>query len=340
MTDFEWSRSVRKAASELEPLAAAVQRLGVLLAAGVAPVSGWGYVAEGVHGASGRRVRQIAAAAERGDSVAASILDVANVGPDEQAWRALAAAWIVATDAGAPLASTLVELAASLRSLSQNNRDLETALAAPVATVRMVLSLPLVGIVFGLALGFDTLGVLFATPIGLACLVIGGTLLLVARAWSRRLVARARPRDTTPGLELELIAVAVSGGASISRARTAVSDAWKRCGLADAQACGAATQRSRSQISAQTAAQTASGSTSAVDDILELSRKAGVPAAGLLRSEAIEQRRRARSDGERRAATLAVTLMLPLGLCILPAFMVLGVAPLLIAVISSTVDTF
>jgi tight adherence protein B len=41
--------------------------------------------------------------------------------------------------------------------------------------------------------------------------------------------------------------------------------------------------------------------------------------------------------GERKAATLAVTLMLPLGLCILPAFMVLGVAPLLIAVISSTV---
>jgi tight adherence protein B len=56
-----------------------------------------------------------------------------------------------------------------------------------------------------------------------------------------------------------------------------------------------------------------------------------------LRAEANEARRAARSVGERKAATLAVTLMLPLGLCILPAFMVLGVAPLLIAVISSTV---
>jgi tight adherence protein B len=32
--------------------------------------------------------------------------------------------------------------------------------------------------------------------------------------------------------------------------------------------------------------------------------------------------------------------MLPLGLCILPAFMALGVFPLLITVVSSTVGTF
>jgi tight adherence protein B len=32
--------------------------------------------------------------------------------------------------------------------------------------------------------------------------------------------------------------------------------------------------------------------------------------------------------------------MLPLGLCILPAFIVLGVVPLLIAVVSSTVGSF
>ena len=323
---------MRKADSELEPLASVVQRLGVLLAAGVAPVSGWAYVAEVARGGPGERVRQIAAAAERGDSVAHSILAAAQSSPDREAWCGLAAAWIVATDAGAPLASTLTELARSLRSLAQNNRDLKTALAAPIATARMVLVLPLVGVFFGMALGFDTLHVLCATPIGLACLAVGLTLLFIARMWSHRLVARARPRDATPGLELDLIAVAVSGGASISRARTAVADAWRRCGLADADGNGDVTQPSHPQISSR--------GSSAVEDILELSRRAGVPAASLLRSEAIEQRRTECSAGERRAATLAVTLMLPLGLCILPAFMVLGVAPLLIAVISSTVNTF
>ncbi|MBH0110832.1 hypothetical protein I6E81_11695 [Salinibacterium sp. NG22] len=40
------------------------------------------------------------------------------------------------------------------------------------------------------------------------------------------------------------------------------------------------------------------------------------------------------------AAALSVRLMLPLGLCVLPAFMVLGVLPLMVAVISSTVAGF
>ena len=65
-----------------------------------------------------------------------------------------------------------------------------------------------------------------------------------------------------------------------------------------------------------------------------------MPAAELLRSEARESRRRAAAMAERRAAILAVRLMLPLGACILPAFMVLGVIPLLVAVVSSTVVGF
>jgi len=52
----------------------------------------------------------------------------------EQAWRGLAAAWLVATQSGAPLAGCLRELAASLRELAQVQRDLEVALAAPQAT--------------------------------------------------------------------------------------------------------------------------------------------------------------------------------------------------------------
>jgi tight adherence protein B len=43
---------------------------------------------------------------------------------------------------------------------------------------------------------------------------------------------------------------------------------------------------------------------------------------------------------QERASTLAIKLMLPLGLCVLPAFMVLGVFPLLVSVITSTVNQF
>jgi tight adherence protein B len=74
-----------------------------------------------------------------------------------------------------------------------------------------------------------------------------------------------------------------------------------------------------------------------VEEVLELSARAGVPAAELLRAEAEERRRAARAAAQERAVTLSVRLMLPLGVCVLPAFMALGVLPLLITVVSSTV---
>ncbi|TFB68633.1 hypothetical protein E3N85_06005 [Cryobacterium sp. Hz9] len=245
----------------------------------------------------------------------------------ERAWLGLAAAWQVATQAGAPLAGCLRELAASLRELAQVQRDLEVALAAPRATARLVMVLPVIGVVFGSLMGFDSLHTLFATLPGLVCLGGGALLMLAAASWNRALVRRAAPTDLTPGLRLELMAIAMSGGGSIDRSRALVRAATERFGIApgaDADADAAAR---------------ADGD-DPVDRVLDLSSRAGVPAAELLRSEAEQLRRDARSAGQRRAATLSVTLMLPLGLCVLPAFMLVGVVPLLISVLSSTLTTF
>jgi tight adherence protein B len=283
---------MRSVPSRFDSLASLVERLAVLLEAGVAPASAWGYLGS-PRFADGRVLL------DRDDGLE---------------WRGLAAAWLVATEAGAPLAPTLHRFAASLRDLGDGERDARTALAGPRATARMVMVLPVVGVLFGLALGFDTVGTLFTTPPGIACLVAGALLILVARWWNGRLLRSARPSSAVPGLGLDLVAIAVSGGASISRALAAVGDAREVCGLP-------------------------AGDASVVDDILVLSARAGVPAATLLRSSAEQARREARSEGRRKAESLGVTLMLPLGLCILPAFMLLGVAPLMISVVSSTVGS-
>lgn len=307
----------RGADPPLESVATVVQKLAVLLAAGVAPASSWLYISEGQAGPARGVLEDVGTAAQNGRPVAEAIIEsIAGLtSPTASAWRGLAAAWKVATDAGAPLSPTLTDFAASLRSLAQLQRDRQVALAGPVATARLVMVLPAVGVLFGLALGFDSLTTLLATVPGLACLFAGVALMLVARWWSARLVVSAAPTELTPGLVLDLMAIAVSGGASIPRARVAVDEATALCGLVVPR------------------------DGRALDEVLRLSSRAGVPAAALLRSEAEEARRAARSDGERRAATLAVTLMLPLGICVLPAFMLLGVAPLLISVVSSTVDS-
>lgn len=307
------SRRKGDPSAEQERVASLVQRLAVLLAAGVPPPSAWGYLLPESGESDWPLLDEVVGRIRSHGAADEAIHAVVGASPESAGWRGLAAAWRVASEAGAPLAPTLADLAGSLRDLAETDREVQVALAAPVATARMVMALPVVGVLFGLALGFDTLGTLFGTPIGLVCLGLGGALMLVARLWNRRLVSSAAPTVQSPGLALDLVAIAVSGGASTDRAITAVESACLR-----------------SSISIQQ-------DQAAIDGVLGLSRRAGVPAAALLRSEAAEARRRARSDGARRAATLSVTLMLPLGLCILPAFMLLGVAPLLIAVISSTV---
>lgn len=290
---------------DLAEIATVTQRLAVLLAGGVAPGSAWGHVAAST---ASPVARAVAAGA---DLAAAS---AGTTGLQREAWLGLAAAWFVATESGSPLAPALRDYAASLRELGEAERDARVALAGPVSTARMVMALPVVGVLFGLALGVNTLGTLVGTPVGWVCLGVGGGLLLLAARWNSRLVRSARPTTATPGLACELTAIAMAGGASLDRARATVDAALGRFGI------GAEVDE--------------------VGPVLELSRRAGVPAAELLRSEARELRSAARSEARERAAVLSVRLMLPLGLCVLPAFLALGVVPLLATVVSSTVGSF
>ena len=109
-------------------------------------------------------------------------------------------------------------------------------------------------------------------------------------------------------MQAELIAVALSGGASIDRALRLVAES-------------PASHR---------------GDDARVRAVLELSHAAGVPAGELLRASAGQERHASRIDGRLRAAKLSTTLLIPLGVCTLPAFLLLGVAPLLLSVLLST----
>ncbi len=68
-----------------------------------------------------------------------------------------------------------------------------------------------------------------------------------------------------------------------------------------------------------------------------LAQRAGVPAAGLLRRAAEDVRDDAAATGLAAAERLAVRLVLPLGTCVLPAFVLVGVVPVVVGVLSSTV---
>lgn len=273
----------------------AAQRLSVLLRTGISPASAWAFLAAtgdadavAIHAAHDDGQAIPAAIAARGDR-----------------WRPLAATWRVATAVGAPLAESLRAVAAAVRDAQECRDEVRVALAEPAATARLMAWLPLVSIGLGVALGFDTIGVLTGSPIGIGCLISGIALMIVARVWTGALTRRATPPPAMPGLHAELVAIALSGGVSIERARA----------LADPEV--------------ETADE-------GIDGLLELSRSAGVPAVELLRAGASLARHRARTDGRMRAAGLGAALLLPLGVCILPAFLLLGVAPMLMSVLGAS----
>lgn len=303
------------------------QRLAVLLGAGVAPHRAW------MHLPPSAVVDAVCAQLRQGRTV----LEALDALDDATAWRSMAAAWAVATDAGAPMARALLRLATSMRDVAQAERDISVALAGPIATARLVAWLPAVALGFGAVLGFDTVGVLLGSASGWLCLVVGLALVLVGRRWTAAMARAARPPREFAGLAFELVAMSLAGGGALDRARTrAIEAMWARRLLpTDSSRAEPSVRRARSADETQTAS--TDDVLARVDAVLDLSRRAGVPAAALLRSEADETRREATASAEREAARLGVRLMVPLAVCTLPAFMLLGVAPLLISVIGSTV---
>lgn len=312
-----------------EHAAAVIERLAILMRGGTAPQSAWAHVAKmaddapegqksgmasiGLPWRARRRQfetteRTVARALANGQSVAATLAHH-ELAP----WRVLGCAWWVAEHSGAPIARCLEDFAGSFRDAGLAEREIDVALEGPAATAKLVMSLPPIGCGFGLILGSQTLLVLFTNPLGIACLIIGLLFMSAGWMWNRRLVAAARRTPPHPGLALDLVALGMLGGSAGVDVERLVHRGLARFELVD-------------------------DDHRAVARVLALSRDAGVPATVLLRSEATLARRDARTAAAKRAAKLGTSLMVPLGVCILPAFMALGVAPLLISVMSATLS--
>ena len=275
-------------------VAASLHRLAVLLQAGVAPHRAWQLIA-----ASGEHAVPDVGATRDDTELARRLSDAG--GP----WVDVATIWTVASVVGAPLSGTLRGVARALRDASEARDEVAVALAEPATTARLIAWLPALGVLLVVAFGFDPV-VMVQQPLGIACVVIGITLMVAARRWTAALVRAAQPAPGAPGWECDVLAIALTGGVSVERALRVVREAG----------CPAVDDATRS--------------------IIQLSRDSGAPAVELLRAEAAERRRRARTEGRLRAARLGGRLLLPLGACTLPAFLLLGVGPMVLSVVAST----
>ncbi|MBT1678123.1 type II secretion system F family protein [Curtobacterium aurantiacum] len=218
----------------------------------------------------------------------------------------------VADRTGAPVAETLRGLAGALRRAAASDRAIQVALAGPRTSARVVLALPLFGLGLGAAWGAGAVEVLVGSLAGWTCTAAAAALVFAGRQWTARLVRSATPDGRVPGVLLDAWAVAVAGGGP-----------WSTAGHAVAEASAGVVPPT--------------GDLDRLREVLDLARRAGVPAAGLLRRAAEDVRDEAAAEGLVAAERLAVRLVLPLGVCVLPAFVLVGVVPVVVGVLSSTV---
>lgn len=226
---------------------------------------------------------------------------------------------------GAPMADILDAIGDSIDDAQSVAEARRVASAGPLMSARVLAALPLVGIVSALALGASPWQFYTGATVGRICALLGVAAWVAGIASCRRILARARSvdEDTDPALACDLVAAGLACGAAIPRVLDALAAACARESLAwTAQAL-------RLGVPWDEAWEETPDWAHPLRDALESSWTSGnAPETMLARSASWERRARL-AEAKTRAEELSVRLVGPLSACFLPAFLALGIAPLL-----------
>ena len=244
--------------------------------------------------------------------------------------------------AGAPLATSMERAAEHAEERIDALLGRQSALAAPRATGRILSWLPLLGLGLGVLMGSDPVGVLTGSVLGVLTGLLGLGLAFAGRRWTAALVHRAEvesaasngaeqtsnmpPVDTA--LVLELLAAQLRAGLAPLAALGTLAEALNSRPLH--------TVCQRLQMGSGWGSAwsgSAAGTFGELRDALAPAYTGGAPSTALLLSLADAHRLSERRAAERAAGKLSVALVVPLGLCSLPAFICLGIVPILISLL-------
>jgi len=223
--------------------------------------------------------------------------------------------WEFSLERGLAPATVMVQLAAFIATIADCQREVQLQGVGPRAASRLILWLPAVSVLLASASGFAVMPFLLGSVLGWVLMVLAALLMGCARWWSRRLMLRSSCSSWAVGMPAAVVAQCLRAGIAPPLPGE-VARLIPREGYvtpADGE-----TDLARAYIT------------------VERSQEWGVPAAALLDAEAeLAQRReseRLREAGEK----LAVSILIPLGVCILPAFIAVGVVPIVVVMLSST----
>lgn len=282
----------------------------------------WAEVVTGDPGRSVTRVRAVVAASS------------ARSRATRRAAAAVVAACRFTHHLGAPLAEVLERVADGIDEAAAAQDARRVAGQGPRTSTRVLTALPLLGVLAAEVLGANPLGRFTDGGVGTLCLVIGVLCLLGGHLVARSMLRRAEDGDEDLDAAL-LCDLAVSGlesGASVPAVLGALGVATEVEDL---------TRIGRELVlgaSWNTAWEPLPTGAALIADALEPAWCDGTSPVPLLERAAAQTRARRVADARARAEELGVRLVVPLGVFLLPAFIALGVVPVLLHLAGSGVD--
>ncbi len=232
---------------------------------------------------------------------------------------------------GAPLATVLERVVAGVTAETEGREQQREAFAGPRLSALVLTVLPVVGLFLGELVGVGSFRWLLGGGLGSLATVVGGALLATGWWVSRRLIIRAEVSTELPleaALNCDLVGAALKSGASIPGALRSLGEAsgdsvWSRVGAE--LVLGAPWAKAWDPLPTG-------------GDLLCVALRSGwedgVPPLLLLEHVAVRARDSQAATARLVAAKLAVKLVLPLGLFLLPAFVLLGILPVAVTLLS------
>ncbi|MDO5060011.1 MAG: type II secretion system F family protein [Actinomycetaceae bacterium] len=229
---------------------------------------------------------------------------------------------------GIGLADSLDAIVGTLEDAEEGARLLEVAQAGPQATARLLGFLPWVGMGIAYLVGADPLQFFFSSTAGLVVLAVGSAFWWAGKAWVKKLVRKltgVKQLGVDPVVAVRLLEACLQAGLAVPRSLETVG---KSCGepglevIARYFLLGAAPLEVHEFLQTQRSVLTQQLGMA----LIPAWARGANPLTGL---ELVAQRLKKERAQQVQVATqrLAVWLALPLGLCFLPAFILLGVVP-------------
>jgi tight adherence protein B len=221
--------------------------------------------------------------------------------------------WSLAQQLGGPVALALNRIVEVFERNDKNAKEVELAFAGPQSTSKLVMGLPVVALVLAQLTGMNPFGAIVGSLLGMLSVCLGSGLLVAGHYWTKRLLAKAVPVTLDPGAYLDCVLIGLQAGLPLDAARETAEQNFNRVLAA--------------KVSAQDIL--------VLDEAAELSRTTGAALTQIILSSADRVREELRYQTSNQITRLGVKLMIPLGVAVLPAFILLSIVPIAISLLSN-----